>query len=145
MSDNITPADRLQEERSLMLRSFASSPVDWYPWGDEALARARAEDKPILLGIGYAASHACRLMRDEVFADEQIATMLNEHFICIQVDRHARPDVDEVYLDALRLITGQAGWPVTAFLTPAAAPFFAGTLFPPEAFRELLAFLARIC
>jgi uncharacterized protein YyaL (SSP411 family) len=106
--------------------------VDWYPWGDEALARAREEDKPILLSVGYAACHWCHVMEHESFEDEATAALMNEHFVPVKVDREERPDIDSVYMDAVVSLTGHGGWPMTVFLTPAGAPFFGGTYYPPE-------------
>jgi hypothetical protein len=118
--------------------------VDWYPWGEEALARARREDKPIFLSIGYAACHWCHVMERESFEDEGTAAVMNEHFVSIKVDREERPDLDGIYMDAVQAMTGRGGWPLSAFLTPDGTPFYAGTYFPPEprqgmpAFRQVL-------
>ena len=106
--------------------------MDWYPWGDEALARARKEDKPILLSVGYAACHWCHVMEHESFEDAATAALMNEHFVSVKVDREERPDIDSVYMDAVVSLTGHGGWPMTVFLTPAGAPFFGGTYYPPE-------------
>jgi uncharacterized protein YyaL (SSP411 family) len=106
--------------------------VDWYPWGEEALSRARAEDKPILVSIGYAACHWCHVMERECFENPEIAALMNERFVCIKVDREERPDVDAIYMDAVQAMTGRGGWPLNAFLTPEGVPFYAGTYFPPE-------------
>ena len=114
--------------------------MDWYPWGDEALARAREEDRPILLSIGYAACHWCHVMEHESFEDPDTAALMNERFVCIKVDREERPDLDGIYLDAVAAMTGQAGWPLTVFLTPGGEPFLGGTYFPPEARHGLPAF-----
>jgi uncharacterized protein len=124
--------NRLAHETSPYLQQHAANPVDWYPWGDEALARARDEDRPILLSIGYAACHWCHVMERESFEDELTARVMNEHFVSIKVDREERPDLDSVYMDAVVALTGQGGWPMTVFLTPAGEPFFGGTYFPPE-------------
>jgi uncharacterized protein len=124
--------NRLAQETSPYLQQHAANPVDWYPWGDEALARARDEDRPILLSIGYAACHWCHVMERESFEDELTARVMNEHFVSIKVDREERPDLDSVYMDAVVALTGQGGWPMTVFLTPAGEPFFGGTYFPPE-------------
>jgi hypothetical protein len=126
-------ANRLASSTSPYLLQHAHNPVDWYPWGGEALARARAEDKPILLSIGYAACHWCHVMERESFEDEATARLMNESFVCIKVDREERPDLDDIYMAAtLALNHGQGGWPMTVFLTPEQEPFFAGTYFPPE-------------
>ena len=114
------------------LLQHANNPVDWYPWGDEALARAREEDKPILLSVGYAACHWCHVMEHESFEDAATAALMNEHFVSVKVDREERPDIDSVYMDAVVSLTGHGGWPMTVFLTPAGAPFFGGTYYPPE-------------
>jgi hypothetical protein len=137
--------NRLAQETSPYLLQHAGNPVDWYPWGDEALARARDEDKPILLSIGYAACHWCHVMEYESFEDAATARDMNRHFVCIKVDREERPDLDAVYMDAVVALTGGGGWPMTVFLTPDGEPFFGGTYFPPEprhglpAFRQVLA------
>ena len=124
--------NRLAEETSPYLLQHKDNPVDWYPWGAEALARARAEGKPILVSIGYAACHWCHVMERESFEDPQIAALMNERYVCIKVDREERPDVDAIYMDAVQALTGRGGWPLNAFLTPEGAPFYAGTYFPPE-------------
>ena len=124
--------NRLAQETSPYLLQHAHNPVDWYPWGDEALARARAEDRPILLSIGYSACHWCHVMERESFEDLLTARVMNEHFVCVKVDREERPDLDSVYMDAVVALTGSGGWPMTVFLTPGGEPFFGGTYFPPE-------------
>jgi hypothetical protein len=123
--------NRLINETSPYLRQHAHNPVDWYPWGEEAFARARAEDKPILLSIGYAACHWCHVMEYESFEDESIARLMNENFVCIKVDREERPDLDTIYMNAVQMMTGHGGWPMTVFLTPEGVPFYGGTYFPP--------------
>jgi uncharacterized protein len=141
-------ANRLASETSPYLLQHADNPVDWYPWGPEALERARAEDKPILLSIGYAACHWCHVMAHESFEDPATAALMNEHFVCIKVDREERPDLDAVYMDAVQAMTGQGGWPMTVFLTAEGEPFYGGTYFPPDdrhglpAFARLLAGVA---
>ena len=136
--------NRLASEASPYLLQHARNPVDWYPWGDEALARAREEDRPILLSVGYAACHWCHVMAHESFEDPETAALMNERFVNVKVDREERPDVDGVYMDAVVALTGQGGWPLTVFLTPEGEPFLGGTYFPPEprhglpAFRQLL-------
>ncbi len=140
--------NRLAKERSPYLLQHADNPVDWYPWGPDALEKARRLDKPILLSIGYAACHWCHVMERESFADDETATLMNEHFVSIKVDREERPDIDSVYMDAVQTMTGRGGWPLTAFLTPEGKPFYAGTYFPREpqpgmpAFRQVLAGIA---
>ena len=125
-------SNRLIGEQSPYLRQHAYNPVDWYPWGEEALGRAKAENKPILISIGYSACHWCHVMERESFENEQIARLMNDNFVCIKVDREERPDLDQIYMDAVQLFAGRGGWPLTMFLTPAAEPFFGGTYFPPE-------------
>ena len=124
--------NRLAGETSPYLLQHADNPVDWYPWGEEALERARAEDKPILLSIGYSACHWCHVMERESFEDPETAALMNEHFVCVKLDREERPDLDAIYMEACQAITGQGGWPLNVFLTPEQAPFYAGTYFPPE-------------
>src|SRR3954468_24355408 len=124
--------NRLARETSPYLLQHAQNPVAWYPWGAEALARAAAENKPILLSIGYAACHWCHVMERESFENEAIAAQMNESFVCIKVDREERPDLDEVYMAATVALSGSGGWPMTVFLTPEQQPFFAGTYFPPQ-------------
>jgi len=136
--------NRLAQETSPYLLQHADNPVDWYPWGEEALERARAEDKPILLSIGYAACHWCHVMEHESFEDDDTALLMNEHFVNVKVDREERPDVDALYMEAVVALTGQGGWPMTVFLTPEGVPFFGGTYYPPEprhgmpSFRDVL-------
>ncbi|MDQ3662340.1 MAG: thioredoxin domain-containing protein [Actinomycetota bacterium] len=124
-------SNRLQDEISPYLLQHKDNPVDWYPWGEEAFERARADDKPILLSIGYAACHWCHVMERESFEDEATAALMNKHFVSIKVDREERPDVDSVYMEAVQTLTGQGGWPLTMFLTPERRPFYGGTYFPP--------------
>jgi uncharacterized protein YyaL (SSP411 family) len=124
--------NHLAKETSPYLLQHAANPVDWHPWGEEALARARDEDKPILLSIGYSACHWCHVMERESFEDTLTARVMNEHFVSVKVDREERPDLDSIYMDAVVSLTGQGGWPMTVFLTPAGEPFFGGTYFPPE-------------
>ncbi len=141
------PANRLGAESSPYLRQHAYNPVDWYPWGEEALARAKAEDKPIFLSIGYSACHWCHVMEHESFEDPSIAAVMNEHFINIKVDREERPDLDQIYMAAVQLITRRGGWPMSVFLTPEGKPFYGGTYWPPTSrmgmrgFREILSLM----
>ncbi|GAA3949310.1 thioredoxin domain-containing protein [Hymenobacter algoricola] len=130
--------NRLSRESSPYLLQHAHNPVDWYPWGPEALQRAQAEQKPILVSIGYAACHWCHVMERESFEDPRVAAVMNEHFVCIKVDREERPDVDQVYLDALQAMGLAGGWPLNVFLTPDAKPFYGGTYFAPGNFTQLL-------
>ena len=123
--------NRLINETSPYLLQHSQNPVDWYPWGEEALARSREEDKPILLSIGYSACHWCHVMERESFEDEAIASLMNANFVNIKVDREERPDLDAVYMEAVQMLTGSGGWPMTVFLTPDGKPFYGGTYFPP--------------
>jgi len=125
-------ANRLAQETSPYLLQHARNPVDWYPWGEDALRRARDEDKPILLSVGYAACHWCHVMEHESFEDESTAALMNERFINIKVDREERPDIDGIYMQAVQAMTGHGGWPMTVFLTPELLPYYAGTYFPPQ-------------
>src|SRR5436189_6432526 len=122
----------LAGESSPYLRQHASNPVDWLPWGPDALARARELDRPLLVSIGYSACHWCHVMERESFEDAGTAAFMNAHFVCVKVDREERPDVDAIYTDAVQAMTGHGGWPLNAFLTPDGVPFYAGTYFPPE-------------
>src|SRR5213079_397421 len=124
--------NRLIDETSPYLLQHAHNPVDWYPWGDEAFERARSEDKPILLSVGYAACHWCHVMERESFEDPGTAEVMNRDFVCVKVDREERPDLDAIYMDAVQAMTGQGGWTMTVFVTPDGEPFYAGTYFPPE-------------
>jgi uncharacterized protein len=125
--------NRLINETSPYLLQHAHNPVDWYPWGEEALHRARAENKPILVSIGYAACHWCHVMEKESFEDPATAAIMNEHFVNIKIDREERPDLDHIYMDAVQAMTGSGGWPLNVFLTPDTKPFYGGTYFPPTA------------
>jgi uncharacterized protein YyaL (SSP411 family) len=125
-------ANRLAGQTSPYLLQHAHNPVDWYPWGPEALERARLQDRPILLSVGYAACHWCHVMERESFEDAETAAFMNEHFVAIKVDREERPDLDAVYMDAVQAMTGQGGWPMTVFLTPDGHPFYGGTYFPNQ-------------
>ena len=125
-------SNRLAEETSPYLLQHRDNPVDWHPWGEEALARARAEDRPLLVSIGYSACHWCHVMERESFEDAETARLMNESFVCVKVDREERPDVDAIYMEACQAMTGSGGWPLNAFLTPEQVPFYAGTYFPPE-------------
>ena len=126
------PANRLAKERSPYLLQHAHNPVDWYPWGSEAFERAKREQRPIFLSVGYSACHWCHVMESESFENAAIAALLNESFVCIKVDREERPDVDEIYMKAVQLMTRSGGWPMSVFLTPDGKPFYGGTYFPPE-------------
>ena len=141
--------NRLAHETSPYLLQHAGNPVDWMPWGDEAFARARSEERPLLVSIGYSACHWCHVMERESFEDEATAAMMNDLFVCVKVDREERPDVDAVYMDAVIALSGQGGWPMTVFVTPDGEPFFGGTYYPPEprhgmpAFQQVLGAVAE--
>jgi uncharacterized protein YyaL (SSP411 family) len=131
VSDKSVGENRLARETSPYLLQHAHNPVDWYPWGEEAFARAKAEDKPILLSVGYSACHWCHVMERESFENADTAAVMNRHFVNVKVDREERPDVDHIYMQAVQTMTGQGGWPMTVFLTPDGTPFYGGTYFPP--------------
>src|SRR5262245_25074392 len=136
--------NRLATEISLYLRQHAGNPVDWYPWGPEAIERAKRERKPIFLSVGYSACHWCHVMEHESFTDPEVAKLLNDHFVSIKVDREERPDLDCIYMKAVVGLTGHGGWPMSVFLTPDLQPYYAGTYFPPRdhpgmpSFRRIL-------
>src|SRR3954471_14094754 len=130
IEDNM--ANRLIHETSPYLLQHANNPVDWHAWGEEALNLSRTSDKPILLSIGYSACHWCHVMEHESFENDAIAQLMNENFINIKVDREERPDLDQVYMNAVQLMTGSGGWPMTVFLLPTGEPFYGGTYFPPD-------------
>ena len=132
--------NRLAGETSPYLLQHATNPVDWYPWGPEALEKARSENKPIFLSIGYSACHWCHVMEHESFENPEIAALMNEHFVNIKVDREERPDLDQIYMSAVMAMTGQGGWPMSVFLTPQCKPFFGGTYFPPTDSRGMPGF-----
>ena len=141
--------NRLAQEKSPYLRQHADNPVDWFPWGEEAFAKARAEQKPIFLSIGYSTCHWCHVMAHESFENPEIAALLNAGFVAIKIDREERPDVDRVYMTYVQAMTGSGGWPMSVWLTPELKPFFGGTYFPPEdrsgrpGFGSVLLALAR--
>ena len=141
-------ANRLVNESSPYLLQHAENPVDWYPWGEEALSKAEVERKPIFLSIGYSACHWCHVMAHESFEDRATAAIMNEHFVNIKVDREERPDLDQIYMGAVQMMTGRGGWPMSVFLTPEGAPFYGGTYFPPSprhglpSFRQVLQAIA---
>ncbi|HEY0590961.1 MAG TPA: thioredoxin domain-containing protein, partial [Thermoanaerobaculia bacterium] len=142
--------NRLIHETSPYLRQHANNPVDWYPWGEEAFARARAEDKPVFLSIGYSACHWCHVMERESFEDQATAKLLNDNYVSVKVDREERPDVDSIYMQAVQMMTGHGGWPMSVFLTPDGAPFYGGTYYPPvdrhgmPSFQRVLGHLAEL-
>src|SRR5436305_1149067 len=133
-------ANRLAQETSPYLLQHRDKPVDWYPWGPEALERAREEDKPVLLSVGYSACHWCHVMERESFEDAETAAYMNEHFVNVKVDREERPDVDAIYMEAVQAISGHGGWPMTVFLDPEGVPFYGGTYFPPDTSRGMPSF-----
>jgi uncharacterized protein YyaL (SSP411 family) len=133
-------ANRLAQETSPYLFQHKDNPVDWYPWGAEAQERAREEDRPILLSVGYSACHWCHVMERESFEDPETAAYMNEHFVCVKVDREERPDVDAIYMEAVQAISGHGGWPMTVFLDPDGVPFYGGTYFPPDTSRGMPSF-----
>ena len=141
-------SNQLADSTSPYLLQHAENPVDWHPWGPEALDKAREQDKPIFLSIGYAACHWCHVMAHESFEDPKTAALMNENFVNIKVDREERPDIDSLYMEAVVAMTGQGGWPMSVFLTPDGRPFYGGTYFPPArrfnmpAFSEILLALA---
>ena len=124
--------NRLLHEKSPYLLQHAGNPVDWYPWGDEAFDRAQKEDKPVFLSIGYSTCHWCHVMAHESFEDETVASLLNEAFVCVKVDREERPDIDGIYMSVCQMMTGSGGWPLTIIMTPDRRPFFAATYIPKE-------------
>src|SRR5688500_1032358 len=124
--------NHLVNERSPYLQQHAHNPVDWYPWGEEAFERARREEKPIFLSIGYSTCHWCHVMERESFEDDATAKLMNELYVNIKVDREERPDIDQVYMTAVQAISGHGGWPLSAWLTPDLKPFYVGTYFPPR-------------
>ena len=142
--------NRLAQETSPYLLQHQSNPVDWHPWGEDALRKSREENKPIFLSVGYSACHWCHVMEHESFENEEIAGILNEHFVSIKVDREERPDIDGIYMEAVQMMTGQGGWPMSVFLLPDLRPFFGGTYFPPDdkwgrpGFRNVLLKLAEV-
>ncbi len=139
MAEHQSKSNRLIHEKSPYLLQHAYNPVDWYPWGDEALEKAHKEDKPILLSIGYSTCHWCHVMEEESFMNPDIAESMNTHFVCIKLDREERPDLDKIYMTAVTAITGSGGWPLNVFLTPDLKPFYGGTYFPPVPKQGMLA------
>ena len=142
--------NRLARERSPYLLQHANNPVDWFPWSDEAFAKARRENKPIFISIGYSTCHWCHVMAHESFESDGIAAVLNEHFVSIKVDREERPDVDRVYMTFVQTTTGSGGWPMSVWVTPDLKPFYGGTYFPPSSkwgkpgFVDILQEIARV-
>jgi len=140
VDDNGNPlyTNRLIHEDSPYLRQHAHNPVDWFPWGEEAFAKARQEDKPVFLSVGYSTCHWCHVMERESFDNLLIAEYLNEYFVSIKLDREQRPDLDDIYMTGTQLMSGHGGWPMSNFLTVQGAPFYSGTYYPAENFRHLL-------
>jgi uncharacterized protein YyaL (SSP411 family) len=136
-------ADRLANATSPYLLQHAGNPVDWWPWSEAAFQTAARRDVPVLLSVGYSTCHWCHVMAHESFEDEQIAVIMNEHFVSVKVDREERPDIDSIYMSATQAMTGQGGWPMTVFMTPDREPFYTGTYFPREQFRRLTLGVAR--
>jgi uncharacterized protein YyaL (SSP411 family) len=136
--------NHLKGQPSLYLRQHAHNPIDWYPWGPEALAAARERDVPVFLSVGYSSCHWCHVMEHEVFEDDEVAAFMNAHFVCIKVDREERPDLDAVYMDAVQLLTGRGGWPMSVFMTPDLVPFYGGTYFPRPQFLQLVGRIAAL-
>ena len=143
MTDTAEASNRLKNEKSPYLLQHADNPVDWYPWGDEAFEKARAEDKPILVSIGYSTCHWCHVMAEESFSDPAVAEIMNRSFVSIKVDREERPDIDRIYISAVSALNGSAGWPLSVFLTPDGRPFYGGTYFPPRSRSGMPAWRAR--
>jgi uncharacterized protein YyaL (SSP411 family) len=135
--------NRLRNSTSPYLLQHADNPVDWWPWSDQAFAEAARRDVPVLLSVGYAACHWCHVMAHESFEDPQTAALVNSHVVAVKVDREERPDVDAVYMTATQAMTGQGGWPMTVFMTPDREPFFCGTYFPRDHFRQLVLNISR--
>src|SRR6478735_794837 len=133
-------ANRLAQETSPYLLQHKDNPVDWHPWGSEALGLARELDRPILLSVGYSACHWCHVMERESFEDAATAAYMNEHFVNVKVDREERPDIDALYMEAVQAISGQGGWPMTVFCDPEGVPFYGGTYFPPDDGRGMPSF-----
>src|SRR5476651_769514 len=136
--------NRLAKSASPYLLQHAHNPVDWFPWGPEALQKAKDENKLILVSIGYSACHWCHVMEHESFEDEKIAQLMNDHFVCIKVDREERPDIDQVYMMAVQLMTGQGGWPLNCFALPDGRPIYGGTYFPKTDWMNILLNLADV-
>ena len=134
--------NRLIHETSPYLLQHAHNPVDWFPWGDEAFNKAKAENKLVLVSIGYSSCHWCHVMEHESFEDDSVAKLMNEHFVCIKVDREARPDIDQVYMAAVQLMTGSGGWPLNCFTLPDGRPVYGGTYFQKAQWMQLLQQLA---
>src|SRR4051794_18419037 len=137
-------ANALAHETSPYLLQHRDNPVDWMPWGSEALERARSEDRPLLVSIGYSACHWCHVMERESFEDPAIAAVMNDNFVCVKVDREERPDVDAIAMEAVQMMTGHGGWPLNVFLPPDQVPFYGGTYFPPAPRQGMPAWAAGL-
>src|SRR5699024_4691127 len=136
--------NRLAKASSPYLLQHAHNPVDWYEWGEEALQKARNENKPLIISIGYSACHWCHVMEAESFMDQEVADFMNQHFVCIKVDREERPDIDQIYIEAAQLLNGNAGWPLNAFALPDGRPFWVGVYFPKKNWINVLEQLHKI-
>ena len=136
--ENAATSNRLINASSPYLLQHANNPVDWYPWGEEALSKAKNEDKPILVSIGYSSCHWCHVMAHESFENDSIAALMNANFVNIKIDREERPDIDQIYMEAVQAMGINGGWPLNVFLTPDQKPFYGGTYFPSQGWRELL-------
>ena len=143
-SNSMNKQNRLLLASSPYLRQHANNPVDWYEWGEEALAKAKKENKPLIISVGYAACHWCHVMAYESFSDKEIAAYMNTHFVCIKVDREERPDIDHIYMEAAQLLSGRGGWPLNAFALPDGSPFYAATYFPPDRWMDVLKKLSTL-
>lgn len=147
---NTHKSNRLIHETSPYLLQHAYNPVNWYPWGEEAFQKAKQEDKPVLVSIGYSTCHWCHVMAHESFEDDEIAELLNQHFICIKVDREERPDIDSIYMNVCQMLTGSGGWPLNVFLTPDQKPYYAGTYFAKynqygrPGMKDMIPYLAKM-
>lgn len=140
-SDALQPSEllnQLADSKSPYLRQHADNPVDWYEWGPEALNKAKKENKPLIISIGYAACHWCHVMEHESFMDSAVAKIMNENFVSIKIDREERPDIDQIYMNAAQLLTGRGGWPLNAFALPDGKPFYAGTYYPKDQWKQVL-------
>ena len=130
--------NRLVFEQSPYLLQHAGNPIDWYPWGEDAFAKAKKENKPVFLSVGYTTCHWCHVMEHESFEDDEVAAMMNKYYVCVKVDREERPDIDNIYMSVTQMMTGRGGWPMTVIMTPEKVPFFAGTYFPKQSMMQLL-------
>jgi hypothetical protein len=137
-ADGGSDFNRLVFEQSPYLLQHAGNPINWYPWGEEAFAKAKKENKPVFLSVGYTTCHWCHVMEHESFEDDEVAALMNKHYVCVKVDREERPDIDNVYMSVTQMMTGRGGWPMTVIMTPEKVPFFSGTYFPKQSMMQLL-------